>query len=377
MQNKVRVACASADVVSLIVMPEDYGFTPDINYGTDGRNNNSLSSMKSRNLQRVHRTSSNTGFGAVNGLGAGDSSADSMSPKETDVDPKLSAWRSELWISANKTLLLSYKPATIAATGGSSKSAPTKHSSNHHDVLFARTASSPGNLLWSKVFRKPFLHQVESALHASSVSGLYRVQQRMMRALYCVGVVVNLVSSPRSLGLEDDGTSTECIMTIKPVVVPATRLSRTRQTARMQCSSVDVYHLAEELRLCLNRELIDLRTGIQLSEDENESEEAGANSNVTDKESSHSLARSVQIYSSQLIGQVATLTRCMAEACRAASYSSSLEGGYCKVWDSAVCDSMLLLGRFAWLLKVNGSFLTTSLSYSIPGAKPSNNSGSW
>jgi hypothetical protein len=84
------------------------------------------------------------------------------------------------WNDANTTLLLPYKPITTLSKNELNKKSNSNDDNYIHSI----------DLLWSRVFRKPFLHQVESALHASSVLGLLRMQQRLFRSLYLVGVIV-------------------------------------------------------------------------------------------------------------------------------------------------------------------------------------------
>ena len=69
------------------------------------------------------------------------------------------------------------------------------------------------------------------------------------------------------------------------------------------------------------------------------------------------------------------LTRCLAEGCCDATLlskntasdipASHIGHSYSQCWDNCIHDVLLLLGRFSWLLKINGSFLVASLSCNI------------
>lgn len=371
----MRAACASSDVMNVLASVEDYGYAADgPSSSTNNRTLPTVPTMRSKNFQRTKRAYSNSAVG-------GD--AIEFTPdSEASSDFRLDAWKKQIWQDANKTLLLAYKPLSAPTTGSSGHQKPTltKHSSGQLESRDSKPSVTSMNLLWSRVFRKPFLHQVESALHASSVSGMYRVQQRIMRALYCVGVVVDLTMGMGQTGAEgrDSVSSADVAISVRRAVNSNTALY-TRPPGQIadpkSSSSVHIYHLAEELRRCLADELIDLRTGIQLSEEDADGDDTAAGVAVSDKESTHTLARSVQIYSCQLIGQVVALTRCLAEACRDAAHNLTnramadervLMSGYKDLWENSISDGLLLLGRFAWLLKINGAFLSTSLSFSAP-----------
>ena len=58
-----------------------------------------------------------------------------------------------------------------------------------------------------------------------------------------------------------------------------------------------------------------------------------------------------------MIGQVFSLTRCIV---RSATNACSLESDSTN--SKPFLDATILLGRFAWLLKINGSFLETALT---------------
>ena len=374
LQNKVRAACASSEAVLALHSPKEYGY--EERHTVSGNENKTIQSMPSRTMQRTQRAYSDASMVSGEALTLSESALDPANGPGSD-EAGLTAWRNQLWQDANKTLLLSYKPLA-SATASSTKAGVTiaRYPSSSHLENTSEPPLAMVNLLWSRVFRKPFLHQVESALHASSVSGLYRVQQRLLRALYCVGVVVNVASTPK-LGTtqeEGEGAVHTDIVEYSVSVHPAPAHSGTHYTPahaptkppRRPCSSVHIFHLADEIRSALSHELIDLRTGIQLCDDDIENEGPKANCHSADKESTQTLARSVQIHSCQMIGQVVALTRCIAEVCKENTATQLVDKeGYNSVWSGAVTDALLLLGRFSWLLKVNGNFVATSILFSL------------
>ena len=366
LQNEVKAACASAKVCAGLIHPEDYGFLES------GSHNVKAFATRTRSMTRSQRAHSEAGI--MNSNDAFGAESDTVSDNhcsfpQAEAESSLQMWRKKLWNDACHTLLASYKPVATSSTATHSTSTkkivskePTTHSNKPSDY----------NHLWSRVFRKPFLHQVESALHASSVSGLFRMQQRLLRAMYCVGVVVNITSGPKQGASEMSGE--ECSYAISVQAISTTR-------ANSPSGSVHLYHLADELRSFLSQELLSLRTGIQLSDDDNNDD---AKADPADKESSNSLARSVQVYSCQMIGQLVALVRCLGEVCRDAvssnrkkswsaddiglnstsSVGSSMYGELIHDWDNLFLDALLLIGRFSWVLKANGSFLYSSLSFS-------------
>lgn len=375
LQNKVRAACASTEAVLALQCPQDYGYKEPHSGGSSEIK--TIHSMKSKNMQRAQRAYSDAAMGSGEALALTEGVLDTTGGAD---DSGLSTWRNKLWHDANKTLLLAYKPLVSASvSGGGRPGAVTRHPSNSH--LEGPPEQLMMNLLWSRVFRKPFLHQVESALHASSVSGLYRVQQRLFRALYCVGVVVNVTSTPKLGAAQEEGEDSgqadavEYAVSVHPA--PAHSGAHynpshiSSKPSRTPYSSVHIYHLADEIRTALSHELSDLRTGIQLSDEDGESDDPKSSATSADKESTQTLARSVQIYSCQMVGQVVALTRCIAEVCTTLSTSHNppvqsvpIEG-YIGAWNSVVADALLLLGRFCWLLKVNGNFVATSILFSL------------
>lgn len=370
LQNKVRSACASAQVFAAVSDVDNYGYAASNGF-SDANGITKPANMSSNQLSRSRSYSH------------GGAEMEVVEPtKAAGANEALMLWRDQLWQEANKTLLLAYKP--LPALNNASGSAQSKHTymSRAQQQPAAPQAVHTINLLWSRVFRKPFLHQVESALHASSVNGLYRMQQRLLRAMYCVGVVVNVTVSPRNLApadADDEATDEHTYaVSVRPSNLPHTSMASGAQKVNtISSGSVHLYHLAEELRTAVAAELAGLRTGIQVSEEDHEQDD-GAGSSAADKESFHSLARSVQIYSCQLIGQVISLTRCISEACRETVGTSignkfrsntltpnsvnPNSGAYMDVWGNSVFDALLLLGRFAWLLKANGSFLADAFS---------------
>lgn len=202
-------------------------------------------------------------------------------------------------------------------------------------------------MLWSTVFRAPFVRQVERLLRESCKAVLGRLKLQIIHALAAEG------------------------LTIDPETLTVSVGSNILQVASNPAPSPRIFRRTETIRSLLEAEVMDFVSDIVLPVQEG------------DPESAISLSQALLVQCSQLAGQVAILIRVLTKACNAAldarietsnkktstpSSSLSSTNNDAKSATSenaarnALMTGLLVLGRLASLLKVKGRFLEDALS---------------
>lgn len=215
------------------------------------------------------------------------------------------------------------------------------------------TEEISSSLLWSTVFRAPFVRQVERLLRESCRKVLVRTKSQLLSALSAEGVSVD----PETMAVSVNNNVLSSLYNVN-------------STPAALSSSPRLFRRAETLRSLLEMEVMDLVSDIVLPVQEG------------DPQSAASLSRALLIQCSQLAGQLAVMLRVISTSCNfvldarlagrnstqvsSKKTHSATKASFIEIsGDCALTTGLLLLGRFAWLLKIRGRFLEDALSSSV------------
>ena len=230
----------------------------------------------------------------------------------------------------------------------------------------------PGTMLWTRVFRQPFMVQVERLLRESCQEVLGGARALLLHALAADGVHVDPASlavtvasahrdsshhQPHHGSSSGDASSNgpeggaAPLLLLQPLSVPSPRLFRR----------------AEAVRQFIQDELADLLRDVVLPGQEG------------DPEAAQGLARALYVQCSQLVGHVAVLLRSLSTALSSALEAQARALNKAKAHATTVAarapsieasadacapllSGLLLVGRLAWLLKIRGRFVEEALA---------------
>lgn len=231
----------------------------------------------------------------------------------------------------------------------SSKYSP---SFSHPTVSTVSTVSTATTLLWSLIFRGPFMSQVERLLQESCHGVLTRVKARIAHCLSRDGLYIDLKAASHSISFVQAPSSTTTVSSTvgtssssfdaEVLTVVIDRLSKV--------NSIRFYHSAESVRALLEYEMNDILGAIILSVQEGESQ------------SSQALSRALFIQSSQLIARFLIFIREISKNLSTTLHDLTMYKSAANVDKIAsVVSGLLFTGRLAWLMKIRGRFLEHAL----------------
>jgi len=243
------------------------------------------------------------------------------------------------------------------------------------------TDSSGGMLLWSAVFRDPFIAQVKRLLKVSCRDVFNRTRRRIVRTMSRLGVL----NSPKSMSmgaLRIDPHSLKLSFTVAEGFSQEeeyqdvtnwkwAEMDMDPQGPIVSANSSDIFVSAEKIRRFLDTEISSLVE--ELFAPSHSCENVGA----SDPESLYTLTRALQVQSCELIGQLIVLLRTLLQSCLSShrqlsevnSTNKHRASGHSTIpsvtlyRQTQLRNCILFVCRFAWLLKTpNGQFLDEALS---------------
>ncbi len=231
------------------------------------------------------------------------------------------------WIIAAADLLQPKQMRRVAQTVSSSVNKVLSGSESYNE--------DPATLLWSIAFRAPFVRQVERLLRDSSRVILENTKIQLLEMLSSEGIDID----PNTLKVNININSTS------------------NQLA--QPISSRLYYKAEKVRASLEMEITNLVADIILPVQEGDPQCAAL------------LSRVLLVQCSQLAGQIGILLRVISN-----TFNNELDGIIKQksdqqlntssmtpnVTQSCLITGLLLVGRFVWLMKLNGRFFEEALN---------------
>lgn len=146
------------------------------------------------------------------------------------------------------------------------------------------------------------------------------------------------------LALAAEGVSVDSLS----LVVTKVAASATGST---NVGSVRVYALAESIRELLEREVLHLLRDATLPD----------NDRLSDAQSNQNLQRALYIHFAQLLGHIVVFLRHIALSCQTARKDLQGNGSTLQDSSASLCCAALIVGRIAWLLKIDGRFIDEAL----------------
>lgn len=257
-----------------------------------------------------------------------------------------------VWRDACQALLLSSHAPAAATSLTVNDTLPTLQKTRSAHQMPSTTAAAPPSapvdaigevelreinlLLWTRVFRVSFLHQVERLLQKACEEIFVDVQRALHGTLEQLGLrIVYSSKTARSQQQSSEGIGTGLHSSPRLTIVPIARshLHRdaeavkhlTEHLVHQPISSAQIYLLAERIRYRLDTQLLTLLdeviTPVQLSE-----KHAGHSTKTTSGSASSStsssglsgqaLMEALQANCCRLLGQLSSLLRQVAERCR-------------------------------------------------------------
>ena len=242
-------------------------------------------------------------------------------------------------------------------------------------------ADDPTKLLWSSALRAPFLLQVERLLRRSCQGVIMRAREQLLLALEAEGLAVDsfslAVTVPPALATAAPSSSSSSSSS----ATAASSSSSSASSVPSAASSSRLFRRAEGVRARLEEDLLDLLADTVQHPTRHGTPSASAEEVSNDPQSSAALSRAFYVQCSQLLGQLMvalrTLTFSMASALelRHTLREKAPDQHDARAF-SLLSSGLLLLGRFAWLLKIRGRFLDEALASHGLGADKSGISSS-
>ena len=230
--------------------------------------------------------------------------------------------------------------------------------------------TSAGTMLWSRVFRQPFVLQVERLLRESCQEVLGGAKALLLHALAGEGVLVDphTLAASVAAGHKPTGTGTGGEANAASAAPPA--LDSLPLLLQALCvPSPRLFRRAEAVRQFMQDEIGDLLRDVVMPVQDG------------DPEASQGLSRALYVQCSQLVGHVAVLLRSLcasltttletqarlsARAAAASSSAAAAKSGSPSETapdnSAALLSGLLLVGRLAWLLKIRGRFVEEALA---------------